>query len=663
MESSPERDYRVHLASRAPFDPLDEQPPPDLIREAAWYIVQFRKPLTLEERKHLRAKYALRLTDYMPNHAFLEWLEVRTWFALSEDELNRASAFYKPEDKLSPDIFETPDTSDESEARLRFVLFPKEANLNKFLNALGIQLTAAGEGEEHNARDEKDAGAPLAEIDPSLVKVINDLKFGGDLQVVIPVLPDEHVLKLAGLKEVRWVEPEATVDLDSAAPVERTPGGLIQSGTPDHTPIWDKEIRGKGQIIGVTDRAMNIDHCMFSDQVLVGTGHRKVVGRRQGNFDSRILHGHRVAALAAGYDPSGQLSNHKGMAWEAKLSLDDSVAVEIGQVFRNQADDRAFIHSCSFHLECSYKQNAVVVDNFVWNNEEHFVCGSSGNNGECIGPPGSAKNSLCVSASREASHKLELADGVAGPISTRDCRNKPEICAPGCGISTAAEQNCNALNMNCECSWAPPVIAGAAALVRQYYLEGWYPTGTKTPGNSIEHPSGALVKATLLNATEPMETAPRYPSYRTGWGLVQLSKTLFFAEEGTRKLFVRDVGNATGLHKDESHTYLVTVKDDSRPLKITLAWSDYPATLPASLPLVNNLNLIVISPDRKRFFGNNFRDGISVEGGTPDNINNVEMVIRNQNLSGVWTITVSCEAANGRTGAQGYALVVTGALG
>jgi hypothetical protein len=668
MDSSQERDYRVYLVSRAPFDPLAEQPPPELIKVGAWYIIQFLKPLTLEERKYLRARYDLRLTDYMPNLAFLEWLEVRTWFALFRDELYRASVFYTPADKLSPDIFETSDASVESEARLRFVLFPEEANLNRFLNALGIQLTAAGEGTGSDAWADREAASALAEVDPSQIKVIDDLKVGGDLQVVIPVLPVESVLKLAELKEVRWVEPEATVDMDSAAPLERTPGGLIQSGTPDQTPIWNKEIRGKGQIIGVTDHAMNINHCLFSDQVPVGPEHRKVVGRRQHDFDPSRLHGQRVAALAAGYDPSGQLNNHKGMAWEARLSLDDSNdlqtrTVHIGEVLLNQAADGAFIHSSSFHLKCGYSQNAVVVDSFVWNNEEHFVCGASGNSGECIGPPASAKNALCVSASREAAQKLDFADGVVGPISNSDRRNKPEICAPGCSLSTAAHLDCNTLNMNCECSWAPPIIAGAAALVRQYYAEGWYPTGTKTQGDGIAHPSAALVKATLLNATEPMEKAPRYPSHRTGWGLIQLSKSLFFAEEGTRRLFVRDISNATGLHTDESHTYLMTVRDDSRPLKITLAWSDYPATLPASPPLVNNLDLIVTSPDGRRFLGNHFEGGVSVEGGRPDGINNVEMVIRNQNLHGVWTITVFCAAANGGTGTQGYALVVTCALG
>ena len=47
---------------------------------------------------------------------------------------------------------------------------------------------------------------------------------------------------------------------------------------------------------------------------------------------------------------------------------------------------------------------------------------------------------------------------------------------------------------------ATPIAAGNAALVQQYFQEGWYPTGVKTPANSMQ-PSGALMKAVLLGET------------------------------------------------------------------------------------------------------------------------------------------------------------------
>ena len=43
-----------------------------------------------------------------------------------------------------------------------------------------------------------------------------------------------------------------------------------------------------------------------------------------------------------------------------------------------------------------------------------------------------------------------------------------------------------------------PVIAGAAALIRQYFMEHWYPNGEKGDNIGFE-PSATLIKAVLLN--------------------------------------------------------------------------------------------------------------------------------------------------------------------
>lgn len=655
MSRSKEPDYQLYLVTRGPLDP-GKVPPPKDQHEDAWYIVQFNRPLRFEEQKRLRETYHLRLSNYLPNLSYLEWLSPQMWEALSRDELYRASLLYQPSDKISPRIADFNYSDNQQGQLLRAVLFP-EANPEDFKRALlAIYKEAA-------LNDKREAG-----FDAEQIKVFDDRRIGGDIQVVFPMLPREDLLKVARRRDVYWIEEEPEINLDCPVNPEPTPGGLIQSGTVGFTPVWDKGIQGQQQVIGVTDSAINVHHCMFSDANAnpIGQLHRKLRGLRQLAFNEFDLHGHIVAALAAGHDPSGGLDLNRGMAWEAKLSLDASVRVNntMLSVLMSQAADDAFIHSNSWHKGAGYNQVAVDVDTFVSDHEEHFVCGSSGNTGESIGPPGTAKNALCVSASGNAPQQLQFRDGVSGPVSNVDLRHKPEICAPGCRLSTATGgNNCNVANVgSCASSWATPVIAGAAALVRQYYLEGWFPTGTKKDEDSFR-PSGALIKATLLNSTVKMASAQAYPSNREGWGLVKLINTLFFADEVTPKLFIRDISNATGLRTEESHTYTINVKDDSRPLKITLVWSDSPATLSAALPLVNNLNLIVVSPDQKTFIGNQFdQDGISIEGGEPDDLNNVEMVIRNQGLQGVWTITVFCAAANVALKPQGYALVVTAAL-
>lgn len=657
MPQPPEQDYNLYLTTRDPFDPNKLERPPEQ-RDSTWYIVQFKKPLTFVERNRLCEIYGLRLSDYLPNLSYLELLTPEKWQSLSTDELYRASLLYQPSYKISPDIAEFSDPGADSERRLRAVLFPG-ANPDKFIDALFALFTSAEAGD-----------LAADKFDTTQFDLINDRPVGGHFQVVFPFVLREDLLGLAGLPEVRWIEVDADINVDCALQIEQTPGGLVQSGAMGNTPIWDKGIQGQGQVIGITDSSINIEHCMFFDAVAVGLDHRKVRGQRQLSFDEHEPHGQRVAALAAGHDPGDTVQRNRGMAWQAKLSLDDldklsGRRISLMNALANQDTDGAFIHSNSWHKAAGYTQLASDADTFVWEHEEHLVCGSSGNTGEHrIGGPGSAKNVLCVSASRNHPNHMQLGDGLPGPVNKKDLRLKPDICAPGCRITTAGAVGCERANIGCASSWATPIIAGAAALVRQYYSEGWFPTGAKRAEDKMAHPSAALVKATLLNSTVDMEGVKGYPNYREGWGRVLLTNTLFFAEEGAPKLFVRDISNTAGLRTHESHTYKVTVRDNSRPLKITLVWSDSPGLALAARPLVNNLDLIVTSPDEKTFLGNQIgKDGISVEGGAPDDINNVEMVIRDRKLQGDWIITVFCEAANGRTGTQGYALVITGALG
>src|SRR4029078_126927 len=46
-------------------------------------------------------------------------------------------------------------------------------------------------------------------------------------------------------------------------------------------------------------------------------------------------------------------------------------------------------------------------------------------------------------------------------------------------------------------SFAAPEVAGLAAIVRDYFVGGFYPTGSLTPANTM-NPSGSLVKAVIL---------------------------------------------------------------------------------------------------------------------------------------------------------------------
>lgn len=49
-----------------------------------------------------------------------------------------------------------------------------------------------------------------------------------------------------------------------------------------------------------------------------------------------------------------------------------------------------------------------------------------------------------------------------------------------------------------------PLVAAGAALLRQYFTEGFYPSGAANPGDTHQ-PSGALLKAVMLGGAEHLD--------------------------------------------------------------------------------------------------------------------------------------------------------------
>jgi hypothetical protein len=637
-------DGKIYLEA-AVFDPLQGPGPassalrlsPETSTDS--WIVQFRAPLTRQQREMLTAEYGLKLTSYIPNLAYLERIPKERLERLRKSELVRAIVAYQPAFKLSPRI-----------GHLRFRTQARRSMPNLLLLAVLFDDV-----------DPQQVATAMAALPGVTAVQVQDLrKAGGTARIEFQLASRQQLPAIARLEGVRWIEEVGELVEDNGASA-----GTIQSGIPGNEPIWDRGIHGEGQIVGVVDSgSFDPNHCMFRDPVnnMPSTTHRKVLEIRSPPVSD---HATFVAGIVAGDDFNNLGTGaNRGNAWAARLVSGVNSEVMLNALTDNSAQG-ARIHTNSWHRDtgnpATYNQTAADVDTFIWNNQDHVVLGSMGNNGEEQGPPGTAKNAIGVNAARRDPNEMNVGDGNPGP--TADGRRKPDIVSPGCGITSAISGTvCGVQTWPgspgvCATSWATPATAATTALVRQYYGEGWYPSGTARPGDALT-PSGALVKATLLNATIDMTGVAGYPSNNEGWGLVRLDNTLFFPGS-PRRLRAWDVRHAAGLASGEFRAFSIDVAASTEPLKVTLVWSEPPGTAGAANPIVNNLNLTVIAPDATTFLGNVFAGGQSTPGGTADAINNVEQVLIANPAIGTWTIRISAPAVNVGSPGQGFAVVAT----
>ena len=354
------------------------------------------------------------------------------------------------------------------------------------------------------------------------------------------------------------------------------------------------------------------------------------------------------------------------------------------RIHSNSWGDQQGTPSGPFVPTANYSQSARDVDAFVHANPDMLVVFNTGNYlgsdfspvgqppASSLSAPGAAKNTIQVGGTR--GYEGQRDDVIAnysriGP--TRDGRIKPDLVAPAfvlagdARVFTKDPSGCTATGAN-GTSWAAPTIAGAAALVRQYYTEGFYPSGTRSAGSALT-PSAALMKATLIAAARRVPgrvtgasrfTTDPVPSYEQGFGFPVLDDVLYFQGD-QRRLRVWDVAAAGGLAQGESFTTTVDVRPGTS-LKAVLVWTDPPgrATTAAdtSPQLVNDLDLRVTAPGGTLHSGN-----ATLTGGQPDRLNNVEVVSVESPDAGKWTITGSASRL-GSGPRQGWALVVTGDL-
>ncbi|HEY6177695.1 MAG TPA: S8 family serine peptidase, partial [Kofleriaceae bacterium] len=514
---------------------------------------------------------------------------------------------------------------------------------------------------------------------------------------------------LAGLADVFWIDVEGRRELLNDTTVWVGQSGLDAGMT---TPVFDHGIHGEGQVVGYIDTGIDADSCYFRDATLglpamnacdggttVDPAQRKVlavdfssatecVGGIAANEWDTQNHGSHVAGTIAGDNLASPILHDPGdgMAPGAKLVVQDAgfltddcgdlpgigcPVVDLKPFFQQAYTQGARIHTNSWgdnenaFVQNNYSAACQDVDEFMFSHPDFlilFAAGNSGPRAASVGSPSVAKNGISVGATRRGTQANTMAGfSSCGPAA--DGRFKPDLTMPGQGIISARNDrnvgtnNCATITMS-GTSMASPAAAGMAALVRQYYTDGFYPTGAAVAGHGFV-PSAALVKGTLLNSTQQMTGtgAGPVPDACQGWGRVLLDNALFFDGQTRQLVAIDDRGFPQGSAGQERR-FAVQV-DAGQPLRATLAWTDFPSTPAASVNLENDLDLEVTGPSGI-FLGNVFAAGQSISGGSPDRLNNVEQVLLADPAPGLYRITV--RAFNVPSSAQPFALVISGGV-
>ena len=648
----------------------DEIPPPESGTPTQW-LVSLTSPLMGEMREALGATGA-HLDEYVPHHAYV------------------ATA--------------TPEQAAEV-INLPFVRDVERYGPSK---TGPIVLTAGGDdrGEGDTARvwdlwlsDASVRGQVLSWLAQNDVSVVGE--GGRRVRLALPADSglQREISTLPGvLSMVEHVPPKLFNDVAR---------GLL--GVTSDTPGRSLPLTGAGQVVAVADTGLQEDHPDFAGRVIevVALGRPNDASDPHGHgthvAGSVLADGSASDGTYAGVAPAAtlyfqSLLDPRGGLGGLPVSLEDLFEPAY------QAGARVHNNSWGAATASAYTVDSNDVDAYAAKRRDMLIVIAAGNEGTAadpfnsepgfvdwlsIGSPASCKNALTVGAARNRRTTGGLSGRTYGdtwrqdfpkpPIADQrvsgdpecmaafssrgpcdDRRIKPDIVAPGTDIvSTRSDiapddhfwglvDDNPAYAYMGGTSMACPLVAGCAALVRQYFVD-----------ERVTSPSAALLKATLVNGARwlsgPDSVADREarPNFHQGFGAVNLTTTVPNPAEPDLRLEFVDCWETPNLQLGETgerRKFQVDV-EAGMPLRLCMAYTDLPGR-----SLQNDLSVMVQDPTGAKIAGNTGLPEIT----RSDVDNNVEVIRVDDPTPGRWLIQVF--ARNLLRPPQDYALVVTGSL-
>ena len=449
--------------------------------------------------------------------------------------------------------------------------------------------------------------------------------------------------------------------------------------------LEDHGVNGRDVCIGIVDNGVDETHEAFSSRITA-----KDSGRR---WHGTFVAGHAGGCYLAERDSDGFIYG-LGMAPAVQMisqSNQNAVSFNCDETVTTSGPGGALgtIQNNSWGVGTTnpmdYRSMEASYDELVrdasaaYSSKPLTICFSAGNSGTSgLTRPKAAKNVLVTGNSENYRPSVGLSDSdninevytgshASSHGNCGDGRVRPHVVAPGEWTASAnydshpgqAEFISPKLTWGGGTSGASPKTAGACALLTQWWRAH----------NGGATPSPALLRAIVVNSAEDTSFGGPIPNPQQGWGRLNIANALSTA---VHHLYVDQ--SSMLRHRGEERTWQVRITDPTKPLRVTLAWTDPPGGLNTgtrSVPAVVNFLGLRVETNGQTYYGNKFANGMSIAGPLAepgkegwDNLQNVYLppgsygstvAIRVRALN----ITTDCLGNSSGNPQQDFALVIT----